>query len=137
ASKHRNGVVALGPWGAGDGDCGHRAALDVPLIALDTGEMLDRALEATLDLVERDTSSRVVVVDLGAAVRGSAGGGIAAALGIQLPTCSPRRSSRSSADTGRSEIGSSVRLPPGGGRAASVRAEPGWQCKDCPFRSRC
>jgi len=37
---------------------------DVPLIDLDTGEVLDRALVGTLDLVERDAEGSVVVVDL-------------------------------------------------------------------------
>jgi len=37
---------------------------DVPLIVLDTGEVLDRALVGTLDRIERDTEGRVVVVDL-------------------------------------------------------------------------
>ena len=37
---------------------------DVPLIDLDTGEVLDRALVGTLDLIERDGEGRIVVVDL-------------------------------------------------------------------------
>jgi hypothetical protein len=35
----------------------------VPLIDLDTGEVLDRALVGTLDLIERDAEGRIVVVD--------------------------------------------------------------------------
>src|SRR5262249_21621346 len=42
---------------------------DVPLIDLDTGEVLDRALVGTLDLVERDGSGRLVVVDLKTSAR--------------------------------------------------------------------
>jgi hypothetical protein len=42
---------------------------DVPLIDLDTGEILDRALIGTLDLVERDAEGRIVVVDLKTAAR--------------------------------------------------------------------
>src|SRR5262245_18667593 len=37
---------------------------DVPLIDLDTGEVLDRDLVGTLDLIERDAEGRLVVVDL-------------------------------------------------------------------------
>jgi hypothetical protein len=42
---------------------------DVPLIDLDSGEVLDRALVGTLDLVERDAEGRVVVVDLKTSAR--------------------------------------------------------------------
>ena len=42
---------------------------DVPLIDLDTGEVLDRALVGTLDLVERDAAGRLVVVDLKTSAR--------------------------------------------------------------------
>jgi len=36
----------------------------VPLIDLETGELLDRDLVATLDRLEKDADDRVVVVDL-------------------------------------------------------------------------
>ena len=42
---------------------------DVPLIDLDTGEVLDRALVGTLDLIERDAEGRIVVVDLKTSAR--------------------------------------------------------------------
>src|SRR5262245_49359049 len=42
---------------------------DVPLVDLDTGEVLDRALVGSLDLVERDAVGRTVVVDLKTAAR--------------------------------------------------------------------
>ena len=42
---------------------------DVPLIDLDTGEVLDRALVGTLDLIERDGDGRIVVVDLKTSAR--------------------------------------------------------------------
>lgn len=42
---------------------------DVPLIDLDTGEVLDRALVGTLDLVERDARGGLVVVNLKTAAR--------------------------------------------------------------------
>jgi RecB family exonuclease len=41
----------------------------VPLIDLDTGEVLDRALVGTLDLIERDAEGRIVVVDLKTSAR--------------------------------------------------------------------
>jgi hypothetical protein len=43
--------------------------LDVPLIDLDTREVLDRALVGTLDLIERDGEDRIVVVDLKTSAR--------------------------------------------------------------------
>ena len=42
---------------------------DVPLIDLDTGEVLDRALVGTLDLLERDAGGGLVVVDLKTSAR--------------------------------------------------------------------
>jgi hypothetical protein len=42
---------------------------DVPLVDLDTGEVPDRALVGTLDLIERDGEGRVVVVDLKTSAR--------------------------------------------------------------------
>jgi RecB family exonuclease len=42
---------------------------DVPLIDLDTGEVLDRALVGTLDLLERDAQGGLVVVDLKTSAR--------------------------------------------------------------------
>ncbi len=47
---------------------------DVPLIDLDTGEVLDRALVGTLDLIERDGEGRIVVVDLKTYVGGPSRG---------------------------------------------------------------
>ena len=42
---------------------------DVPLIDLDTGEVVDRALIGTLDLLERDAAGGLVVVDLKTSAR--------------------------------------------------------------------
>jgi RecB family exonuclease len=42
---------------------------EVPLIDLDTGEVLDRALVGTLDLIERDAAGGLVVVDLKTSAR--------------------------------------------------------------------
>jgi len=42
---------------------------DVPLIDQDTGEVLDRALVGTLDLLERDAEGGLVVVDLKTSAR--------------------------------------------------------------------
>ena len=41
----------------------------VPLIDQDTGEVLDRDLVGTLDLLERDSEGRLAVVDLKTAAR--------------------------------------------------------------------
>jgi PD-(D/E)XK nuclease superfamily len=97
---------------------------DVPLIDLDTGEVLERALVGTLDLIERDAERRVVVVDLKTSARKYTD--LKVDLSLQLSvysyatamnglgdqrtcgsgsTCSPRAGSRSCADTGRSGTG--------------------------------
>ena len=73
---------------------------DVPLIDLDTGEVLDRALVGTLDLIERDAEGRTVVVDLKRAARkytDLVGGRVPAALGLQ-PRDSDERPGRPGRD---------------------------------------
>ena len=60
---------------------------DVPLIDLDTGEVLDRALVGTLDLVERDAEGRAGrrgSQDVGAEVHEPPGRGLAAVVRVQL-----------------------------------------------------
>lgn len=59
-------------------------------------------------------------------------------------TCSRRRSSRSSTATGRRAIAQRTRGCSGWSRRCCGRSRPrsstlvvGWQCKECPFRSRC
>ena len=58
---------------------------EVVAVEQETGEILDRNLVRALDLVERDAEGRLIVVDIKSAqVLGSAGAGVAAALGLQL-----------------------------------------------------
>ena len=48
---------------------GVEQAFDVPLIDQETGEVLDRSLVGSLDLLERDAEGRLVVVDLKTSTR--------------------------------------------------------------------
>jgi CRISPR/Cas system-associated exonuclease Cas4 (RecB family) len=136
---------------------------DVPLIDLDTGEVLDRALVGTLDLVERDAEGRVVVVDLKTSARRYTD--LQAELSLQLSMYSYATSMNGLGDQEdlrlRFDVLTKTRQPElcrywtQRDRAASVRLfrlvaevlraidagvfhpNPGWQCKDCQFRSAC
>ena len=132
---------------------------DVPFIDLDTGEILDRALVGTLDLVERDGDGRVVVVDLKTSARKYDSLQVDASL--QLSVYSYATSMNGLGDQEdlrlRFDVLTKTKQPElyrywtQRDRAASVRlfrlvAEvlhaigagrvpgPGWQCKDCQFR---
>lgn len=138
-------------------------AFDVPLIDLDTGEILDRALVGTLDLVERDGDGRVVVVDLKTASRKYDSLQVEASL--QLSVYSYATSLNGLGDQEdlrlRFDVLTKTKQPElyrywtQRDRAASVslfrlvaevlqaieagvfHPNPGWQCKDCQFRSQC
>ncbi|HEY9385238.1 MAG TPA: PD-(D/E)XK nuclease family protein, partial [Gemmatimonadales bacterium] len=58
---------------------------DVPLIDLDTGEVLHRAVVGTLDLIERDAEGRIVVVDLKTSARKYTDLQVKASLQLSLP----------------------------------------------------
>jgi putative RecB family exonuclease len=136
---------------------------DVPLIDLDTGEVLDRALVGTLDLVERDAEGRLVVVDLKTSARRYTDLQVEASLQLSVYSYATAMNGLSDQEdlrlrfdvltkTKQPELcrywtqrdrGASVRLFH---LAAEVlRAiemgvfvpNPGWQCRDCPFRSAC
>ena len=137
--------------------------LDVPLIDLDTGEVLDRALVGTLDLIERDADGRIVVVDLKTSARKYTDLQIDASL--QLSVYSYATAMNGLADQEdlrlRFDVLTKTKQPElhrywtQRDRAASLRLfrlvaevlhaieagvfhpNPGWQCKDCPFQSRC
>jgi putative RecB family exonuclease len=136
---------------------------DVPLIDLDTGEILDRALIGTLDLVERDAEGRIVVVDLKTAARKYDNLQVDASL--QLSVYSYATSMNGLGDQEdlrlRFDVLTKTKQPElyrywtQRDRAASVRLfrlvgevvyaieagvfhpNPGWQCRDCQFRSSC
>lgn len=136
---------------------------DVPLIDLDTGEVLDRALVGTLDLVERDASGRLVVVDLKTSARRYTDLQVEASL--QLSVYSYATAMNGLADQEdlrlRFDVLTKTKQPElcrywtTRDRAANVRLfrlaaevlqaieagvfhpNPGWQCKDCQFRSQC
>jgi putative RecB family exonuclease len=136
---------------------------EVPLIDLDTGEVLDRALVGTLDLVERDAAGRLVVVDLKTSARRYTDLQVEASL--QLSVYSYATAMNGLADQEdlrlRFDVLTKTKQPElcrywtQRDRGASVRLfhlaaevlraiemgvfvpNPGWQCKDCPFRGRC
>jgi RecB family exonuclease len=136
---------------------------DVPLIDLDTGEVLDRALVGTLDLIERDAEGRIVVVDLKTSARKYTD--LQADASLQLSVYSYATAMNGLADQEdlrlRFDVLTKTKQPElcrywtQRDRAANLRLfrlvaevlhaieagvfhpNPGWQCKDCPFRSRC
>jgi len=136
---------------------------DVPLIDLDTGEVLDRALVGTLDLIERDAEGRVVVVDLKTSARKYSD--LQAELSLQLSIYSYATAMNGLGDQEdlrlRFDVLTKTKQPElcrywtQRDRAANLRLfrlvaevlhaieagvfhpNPGWQCKDCPFRGRC
>ena len=136
---------------------------DVPLIDLDTGEVLDRALVGTLDLIERDAEGRTVVVDLKTSARKYSD--VQVETSLQLSVYSYATVMNGLGDQEdlrlRFDVLTKTKQPElcrhwtQRDRAASVRLfrlvaevlhaiesavfhpNPGWQCKDCPFRSQC
>jgi putative RecB family exonuclease len=134
---------------------------DVPLIDLDTGEVLDRALVGTLDLIERDAEGRVAVVDLKTSARKYTDLQVDASL--QLSVYSYATAMNGLADQEdlrlRFDVLTKTKQPElcrywtQRDRAANLRLfrlvaevlhaieagvfhpNPGWQCKDCQFRS--
>ncbi len=136
---------------------------DVPLIDKETGELLDRALVGTLDLIERDAEGRLVVVDLKTSARKYSDLQVEASL--QLSVYSYATAMNGLADQEdlrlRFDVLTKTKQPElcrywtQRDRAANLRLfrlvaevlhaiaagafhpNPGWQCKDCPFRSQC
>jgi len=142
---------------------GVEQAFDVPLVDLDTGEVLDRALVGTWDLLERDAEGRLVVVDLKTAARKYTD--LQVELSLQLSVYSYASVMSGLGEQGdvrlRFDVLTKTKQPElhrywnERDRAASVRLfrlaaellraieagvfhpNPGWQCKGCPFKSRC
>ena len=136
---------------------------DVPLIDQETGEVLDRALVGTLDLIERDGDGRIVVVDLKTSARKYTDLQVEASL--QLSVYSYATAMNGLADQEdlrlRFDVLTKTKQPElhrywtQRDRAANLRLfhltaeilhaieagvfvpNPGWQCKECPFKSRC
>ena len=136
---------------------------DVPLVDQETGELLDRNLVGALDLVERDAAGRLVVVDLKTSARKYTDLQVEASL--QLSVYSYATAMNGLADQEdirlRFDVLTKTKQPElhrywtQRDRAANVRLfhlaaeilhaieagvfvpNPGWQCKDCPFQSRC
>ena len=135
----------------------------VPLIDQETGEVLDRDLVGSLDLLERDADGRLVVVDLKTSSRKYTDLQVEASL--QLSVYSYATGLLGYADQEdvrlRFDVLTKTKQPElhrywtTRDRAANVRLfrlvaevlhaieagvfhpNPGWQCPGCPFRSRC
>jgi putative RecB family exonuclease len=135
----------------------------VPLIDQETGEVLDRDLVGSLDLLERDAEDRLVVVDLKTAARKYTD--LQAEVSLQLSVYSYATTMNGFADQEdvrlRFDVLTKTRQPElhrywtTRDRAANLRLfrlasevvyaiearvfhpNAGWQCKECPFRSRC
>lgn len=135
----------------------------VPLINQETGEVLDRDITGVVDLIERDAEQNVVVVDLKTAARKFTDLQVEASL--QLSVYSYAMAFNPVADRAdvrlRFDVLTKTREPElhrywtTRDRAANVRlyrmaAEVmraieagafhpivGWQCRECPFRSKC
>ncbi len=136
---------------------------DVPLIDQETGELLDRSLVGTLDLLERDAEGRLVVVDLKTSARKYTDIQVEASL--QLSIYSYATSINGLADQEdlrlRFDVLTKTKQPElhrywtQRDRAANVRLfhlaaeilhaiemgvyvpNPGWQCRDCHHQSQC
>jgi CRISPR/Cas system-associated exonuclease Cas4 (RecB family) len=135
----------------------------VPLVDQETGDVLDRDLVGTLDLLERDAEGRLAVVDLKTAARKYTDLQVEASL--QLSIYSYATSMNGLADQEdlrlRFDVLTKTKQPElhrywtTRDRAANRRLfrlvaevlraieagvfhpNPGWHCKDCPFRGRC
>jgi putative RecB family exonuclease len=138
----------------------------VPLIDQETGEVLDRDLVGTLDLLERDAEG-LVVVDLKTAARKYSDLQVEASLQLSVYSYAVGLSSWASGLANgddvrlRFDVLTKTRVPElhrywtTRDRAANVRLfrlvlevlgaieagvfhpNVGWQCKECPFRSKC
>lgn len=142
---------------------GVEQSFDVPLIDLDTGEVLERTLVGTLDLIERDAEGRIVVVDLKTSARKYRDLQVEAWL--QLSVYSYATAMNGLADQEdlrlRFDVLTKTKQPElcrywtHRDRAANLRLfrlvakvlhaieagmlhpNPGWQCRGCQFRSQC
>jgi CRISPR/Cas system-associated exonuclease Cas4 (RecB family) len=139
------------------------SAFAVPLVDQATGAVLDRDLVGTLDFVERDADGGLVVVDLKTPARKYSDLQVEASL--QLSIYSYATAMNGLADEQdlrlRFDVLTKTKQPElhrywtTRDRAANRRLyrlvaevlraieagifhpNPGWPCKDCPFRSRC
>jgi RecB family exonuclease len=138
-------------------------AFRVPLVDAETGEVLDRDLVGSLDRLEQDAQGRLTVVDLKTAARRYTAVAVEASLQLSIysyatamtglgdqedlrlrfdvltktrqPELHRYETTRDQAATGRL-----YRLTAEVLRAIEAEVFPprvGWQCQDCPVRSRC
>ena len=135
----------------------------VPLIDQETGEVLERDLVGTLDLLERDAERRLVVVDLKTSARRYTDLQVEASLQLSIYNYATGLLGYADPDDVRLrfDVLTKTRVPElhrywtTRDRAANVRLfrlaaevlraieagvfhpNPGWQCKECPFKSKC
>jgi putative RecB family exonuclease len=135
----------------------------VPLVDQDTGELLDRDLVGSLDLLERDGEGRLTVVDLKTAARRYTDVQVEASLQLSIYSYATTMNGFGDQEDVRLrfDVLTKTKQPElhrywtTRDRAANVRlyrlvAEVlgaieggafhpivGWQCKDCQFRSKC
>jgi putative RecB family exonuclease len=135
----------------------------VPLVDPDTGEVLDRDLVGTVDLLERDAERGVVVVDLKTSARKYSDLQVEASLQLSVYSYAMSLGPYAGEDDVRLRFDVLTKTKQPGlyrywttrDRAANVRlyrlgAEVlraieagafhpivGWHCKDCPFQSKC
>jgi putative RecB family exonuclease len=135
----------------------------VPLVDQETGEVLDRDLVGSLDLLERDRDGHLVVVDLKTSSRRYTDLQIEASLQLTVYSYATAMNGLADQDDLRlrfdvltkTRAPELLRYPTSRDRAANVRLyrlasevlgaiefgvfhpNVGWQCKDCQFRSKC
>jgi putative RecB family exonuclease len=135
----------------------------VPLVDSDTGEVLDRDLVGTVDLLERDARRGLVVVDLKTSARKYSDLQVEASLQLSIYSYAMSLGPHAGREDLqlRFDVLTKTKQPElhrhwtTRDRAANVRLyrlasevlraieagafHPivGWQCKDCPFRSKC
>ena len=127
----------------------------VPLIDQETGEVLERDLDGTLDLLERDPEGRLVVVDLKTSARRYTDLQVEASLQLWVYSYATGLLGYADPDEVRLrfDVLTKTRVPElhrywtTRDRAANVRLfrlaaevfhpNPGCQCKECPFKSKC
>jgi putative RecB family exonuclease len=135
----------------------------VPLVDPETGTVLDRDLVGSLDRLERDTEGRLVVVDLKTAARRYSDLAVEASLQLSVYSYATMMSGLADQEdlrlrfdvltktktpelvrywTTRDQAANRRLVRLAGEILHAIEAEvfppnPGWPCRDCPYRARC
>jgi putative RecB family exonuclease len=142
---------------------GVEQAFAVPLVDLETGEVLDRDLVGSLDLLERDPQGSLVVVDLKTSARKYTDLQVEASLQLSVYSYAAAMNGLGEQEDVRLrfDVLTKTRQPElhrywtqrdraASGRLFRLASEllyaidagvfhpnPGWQCKDCQFKRQC